>query len=147
MPHDLVMPEPLASFCVKRYHAIAIKVVPGPIATVPIVVGRPESGEYDSIFLIDSYAAPSVGSAALFPSAVQPRIVPCLAMLAIYRMEVDGWNIERAYQEMKDYDFYTRFGHGCYKNYVYDYNRALQTRNQANPASSAKTAVTPGQQE
>jgi tyrosine-protein phosphatase SIW14 len=69
------------------------------------------------------------------------------AMLAIYRMEVDGWNIERAYQEMKDYDFYTRFGHGCYKDYVYDYNRALQTRNQANPASSVKTAVTAGQQE
>lgn len=69
------------------------------------------------------------------------------AMLAVYRMEVDGWNIERAYQEMKDYDFYTRFGHGCYKDYVYDYSRALQTRNQTNPASSAKTAVTAGQQE
>jgi protein tyrosine/serine phosphatase len=69
------------------------------------------------------------------------------AMLAVYRMEVEGWNIERAYQEMKDYDFYTRFGHGCYKDYVYDYNRALQTRNQTNPASSAKTTVTAGQQE
>ncbi len=62
------------------------------------------------------------------------------AMLAVYRMEVDGWNIERAYQEMKDYDFYTRFGYGCYKDYVYDYNRALQTRIQTNTAASAVTA-------
>ena len=68
-------------------------------------------------------------------------------MPAVYRMEVDRWNIERACEEMKDYDFYTRFGHGCYKDYVYDYNRALQTRTQTNPAANAKTVVTAGQQE
>jgi hypothetical protein len=37
-------------------------------------------------------------------------------MDAAYRMSVDGWNIERAYQEMKDYGFYTGMGHGCYKD-------------------------------
>jgi tyrosine-protein phosphatase SIW14 len=50
------------------------------------------------------------------------------AMLAVYRMEMDGWDVERAYQEMKDYDFYTRFGHGCYKDFVYQYSRGLRDR-------------------
>jgi protein tyrosine phosphatase (PTP) superfamily phosphohydrolase (DUF442 family) len=47
------------------------------------------------------------------------------AMTAVYRMSVDGWDIDRAYQEMKDYDFYTRWGHGDYKDYVYNYYRDL----------------------
>lgn len=50
------------------------------------------------------------------------------AMAAVYRMTVDGWDIDRAYREMKDYDFYTRWGHGDYKDYVYDYYRDLQAR-------------------
>jgi protein tyrosine/serine phosphatase len=47
-------------------------------------------------------------------------------MTAVYRMSVDGWDIEQAYREMKQYDFYTGMGHGCYKDYVYDYYRDLQ---------------------
>jgi hypothetical protein len=42
------------------------------------------------------------------------------AMLTVYRMEVDGWNIERAYQEMKDYYFSPWFGHRYYKDYICD---------------------------
>jgi len=60
------------------------------------------------------------------------------AMLAVYRMEMDGWNIKRAYKEMKDYDFYTRFGHGCYKDYVYDYSRNLQVRSVNSPRVRSK---------
>jgi protein tyrosine phosphatase (PTP) superfamily phosphohydrolase (DUF442 family) len=52
------------------------------------------------------------------------------AMTAVYRMSVDGWNIDQAYKEMKQFDFYTAWGHGCYKDYVYDYYRDLQTRAQ-----------------
>ena len=48
------------------------------------------------------------------------------AMLAVYRMDVDHWTIEQAYAEMKQYDFYTSGGHGCYKDYVYDHYNALQ---------------------
>jgi protein tyrosine/serine phosphatase len=66
-------------------------------------------------------------------------------MLAVYRMEMDGWDIERSYKEMKDYDFYTRFGHGCYKDYVYDYSRNLQARGPKIPATNAKTVVADGQ--
>ncbi|MBS1786846.1 MAG: tyrosine-protein phosphatase [Acidobacteria bacterium] len=59
-------------------------------------------------------------------------------MIAVYRMEVDKWDIERAYQEMKDYDFYTRMGHGCYKDYIFDYSRNLQAQSETAPAIRAK---------
>jgi hypothetical protein len=43
---------------------------------------------------------------------------------------------------MKDYDFYTSMGHGCYKDYVYDYYRDWQAHHQEQPAVNAATAVT-----
>jgi len=42
-------------------------------------------------------------------------------MGAVYRMNHDGWDFDRAYSEMKQYDFYTRWGHGALKDYVQDY--------------------------
>jgi protein tyrosine/serine phosphatase len=62
-------------------------------------------------------------------------------MTAVYRMSVDGWNIEQAYREMKQFDFYTSWGHGCYKDYVYDYYRDHQARAQgqrSEPATSRR---------
>lgn len=50
------------------------------------------------------------------------------AMTAVYRMTMEGWDIERAYEEMKDYDFYTRWGHKSMKTYVYDYYRNLNDK-------------------
>ncbi|MGH9845194.1 MAG: fused DSP-PTPase phosphatase/NAD kinase-like protein [Blastocatellia bacterium] len=47
------------------------------------------------------------------------------AMIAVYRMTVDHWTVDQAYKEMKQYDFYTFGGHGCYKEYVFDYSRNL----------------------
>lgn len=43
-------------------------------------------------------------------------------MGAVYRMTHDGWSFDQAYKEMKNYDFYTRFGHGSLKDYVQDYS-------------------------
>jgi protein tyrosine/serine phosphatase len=42
-------------------------------------------------------------------------------MTAIYRMTHDGWDADRAYAEMKQYEFDSGFGHGSLKDYVYDY--------------------------
>ena len=50
------------------------------------------------------------------------------AMTAVYRMTVDGWQIEKAYDEMKDYDFYTRWGHKDMKTFVFDYAKELVAR-------------------
>jgi protein tyrosine/serine phosphatase len=49
-------------------------------------------------------------------------------MAAIYRMEVEGWDVQRAYAEMRQYGFYKFLGHGPLKAYVFDYYRLLQQR-------------------
>ncbi|MEO6724226.1 MAG: tyrosine-protein phosphatase [Blastocatellia bacterium] len=59
------------------------------------------------------------------------------AMGAVYRMTVDGWDIKQAYQEMKQYDFYTSRGHECFKDYVYNFYRDLQAGPQKARTSSA----------
>jgi len=59
-------------------------------------------------------------------------------MTAVYRMSVDGWGIDRAYQEMKRYDFSTSWGHGAYKDYVYDYYRDLQAQDQRQRIAPAR---------
>lgn len=46
-------------------------------------------------------------------------------LLAVYRMEVDGWNADQAYEEMKDFKFYSSWGHGDMKDFVFDYYRRL----------------------
>lgn len=57
-------------------------------------------------------------------------------MGAVYRMTHDGWDFNRAYQEMKNYDFYTRWGHGALKDFVQDYHSQLQAHASAVKASA-----------
>jgi protein tyrosine/serine phosphatase len=49
-------------------------------------------------------------------------------MGAVYRFTHDEWNYDRVYEEMKNYDFYTRFGHGEMKKYVEDYWQRIRTK-------------------
>jgi len=63
------------------------------------------------------------------------------SMVAVYRMTEDHWTVDQAYEEMKQYDFYTGNGHGCYKDYVYDYYNGLQARNQPQPAARSQAVV------
>jgi protein tyrosine/serine phosphatase len=50
------------------------------------------------------------------------------AMTAVFRMTMQGWDADRAYEEMKDYDFYKRFGHKAMKRFVFDYYRDLNNK-------------------
>ena len=43
------------------------------------------------------------------------------AMGAVYRYQFYHWNFEQVYKEMKQYDFYTTWGHGAFKDFVKDY--------------------------
>jgi len=52
-------------------------------------------------------------------------------MGAVYRFNVNHWNFDQAYAEMKDYDFYTRFGHGDLKTFVEDYAQKTRTNGAA----------------
>jgi protein tyrosine/serine phosphatase len=44
-------------------------------------------------------------------------------MGAVYRFNHYNWNFEQVYKEMKNYDFYTRWGHGEMKKFVEDYGQ------------------------
>ncbi|MBK9709243.1 MAG: tyrosine-protein phosphatase [Acidobacteria bacterium] len=61
-------------------------------------------------------------------------------MIAVYRMTNEKWTVEQAYEEMKKFDFYTRFGHGSYKDYVYDYYRDLQKRGATNKGARTSSS-------
>lgn len=69
-------------------------------------------------------------------------------MGALYRFTKYGWNFDQAYREMKNYDFYTRWGHGKQKDFVEDYavkianDRALAAAAKASE-NAASTAIAP----
>ena len=58
-------------------------------------------------------------------------------MGAVYRYTNYHWNYDQVYAEMKQYDFYTRFGHGDLKKYVEDYWQRIQTQNATATMSAA----------
>ena len=61
-------------------------------------------------------------------------------LVAVYRMEVDGWNARQAYEEMKDFKFYSRWGHDEMKDYVFDYYRKMtEIRSQSATAPTNRT--------
>jgi len=59
-------------------------------------------------------------------------------MGAVYRYNVNHWNYDQVYAEMKDYDFYTRFGHGDLKTFVEDYTKRMP----ANATTAAAATAT-----
>lgn len=42
-------------------------------------------------------------------------------MTAVFQMTKNGWTADQAYQEMKKYGWYSTWGHGPLKDYVYHY--------------------------
>jgi hypothetical protein len=50
-----------------------------------------------------------------------------------------GWDLDKAYKEMKNYDFYSSWGHGKQKDFVIDYAAKLESEKNtaANHASAA----------
>jgi protein tyrosine phosphatase (PTP) superfamily phosphohydrolase (DUF442 family) len=59
------------------------------------------------------------------------------AMGAAYRYENYHWNFDQVYKEMKQYDFYTAWGHGAFKDFVEDYYSKMQLKSKAAPATTA----------
>ncbi len=57
------------------------------------------------------------------------------AMGAVYRMNKYGWDYDKAYQEMLNYDFYTKWGRQVIKDFVVDYAGKMKTA-KAQPASA-----------
>ena len=49
------------------------------------------------------------------------------AMGAVYRYKFYDWNFDQVYKEMKQFDFYTSWGHGAFKDFVKDYYEQILT--------------------
>jgi protein tyrosine/serine phosphatase len=58
---------------------------------------------------------------------------------AVYRFNVNHWTYDQAYAEMKDYDFYTRWGHGDLQKYVQDYAQKMKSNTAAAAATVTST--------
>jgi len=60
-------------------------------------------------------------------------------MGAVYRFNNYQWNFDQVYAEMKNYDFYTRFGHGAMKKFVEDYAQRFPTSGAITQGAAAGT--------
>jgi protein tyrosine/serine phosphatase len=60
---------------------------------------------------------------------------------AIWRFTKYGWGYDQVYREMKNYDFYTRWGHGEMKTFVRDYAAKMETQRAATAAASSAAAT------
>jgi protein tyrosine/serine phosphatase len=58
-------------------------------------------------------------------------------MGAVYRFNHSQWNFNQVYAEMKDYDFYTRWGHGDLKKFVEDYAQNFSRNGSAGVPTAA----------
>ena len=61
---------------------------------------------------------------------------------AVYRYNQYGWDFDQVYHEMKNYDYYSRWGHGAIKDYVKEYYDTMKAAKTA-AAVSAAPAVAP----
>src|SRR5215212_6185257 len=64
-------------------------------------------------------------------------------MGAVYRFNFYGWNYDQVYAEMKQFDFYSSWGHGDFKTFVQDYATQMRSR----PAHATATAARTGSAE
>jgi len=60
-------------------------------------------------------------------------------MGAVYRFNHYGWDYDRAYAEMKKFDFYTRWGHGDLKKFIQDYAASFNSSKTAAASANDDT--------
>jgi protein tyrosine/serine phosphatase len=54
---------------------------------------------------------------------------------AVYRFNVDKWNVDQVLAEMEQYEFNSGFGHGKQKDFVKDYWQQFQAKQNTNTAT------------
>lgn len=60
---------------------------------------------------------------------------------AAYRLTKDGWDYDKVFQEMKNYNFYSSFGHEGMKTFVIDYAAKIKAAKTESAAAASSTAV------
>ena len=101
---------------------------------IPMVEKKYPRAEWVAAFM-ETVDAPSTGKFFVHCAGGRHRTG---SMGAVYRFEKYGWDFDQVYAEMKQFDFYTRWGHGDFKTFVQDYERDFQARQPAAHATSAE---------
>jgi protein tyrosine/serine phosphatase len=57
---------------------------------------------------------------------------------AVYRFENYGWDYDRVYREMKNYNFNTRWGRKVMKTFVIDYAAKMKNKQTTTAEAAAK---------
>ncbi|MFP5264358.1 MAG: fused DSP-PTPase phosphatase/NAD kinase-like protein [Blastocatellia bacterium] len=60
---------------------------------------------------------------------------------AMYRYNKYGWDYDAVYKEMKNYDYYSRWGHGAIKDFVQEYYQAMKLKSGETTAETATSAA------
>jgi tyrosine-protein phosphatase SIW14 len=91
---------------------------------IPLSASRPATAEQTEYFL-----------SLVNDPAIWPVYVHCAAgkhrtgeMTAIYRITHDSWTADQAFEEMKQYGFYSFPNHGSLKKYIYQYFQTFRNR-------------------
>lgn len=64
---------------------------------------------------------------------------------AVYRFTKYGWDFDQVYEEMKNYDYYSRWGHGPIKDYVEEYYVRMKANKPFAPAADVNEVKPPSQ--
>lgn len=59
---------------------------------------------------------------------------------ALYRYNKYGWDYDTVYKEMKNYDYYSRWGHGAIRDFVQEYYEARKMKGDEASAATAAAA-------
>jgi len=89
---------------------------------IPMIAKKYPTAEVTELFL-KTVSDPSSGKVFVHCAGGRHRTG---AMGAVYRYQFYNWNFEQVYKEMKQYDFYTSWGHGAFKDFVKDYYSQMQ---------------------
>lgn len=108
----------------KSYEKSSVEAVGMQYVNIPMSdKSYPESAKIDQFLkLVDD---PSTGKFYVHCAGGRHRTG---VMGAVYRFNHYNWNFDQVYAEMKNYDFYTRFGHGDMKKFVEDYAVSFQAK-------------------
>ena len=89
---------------------------------IPMIAKKYPTAEATELFL-KTVSDPASGKVFVHCAGGRHRTG---AMGAVYRYQFYNWNFEQVYKEMKQYDFYTSWGHGAFKDFVRDYYSQMQ---------------------
>src|SRR5262245_4195134 len=99
-------------------------------------MGTPKTSDIDTFLAL--FDNPDTGAVFLHCKAGIHRTG---VLGAAYRYKKSGWDYDKVYKEMKNYNFSAGLFHGGYKSWVEDWGKKVAAEKAASPASGGTKAV------